>query len=182
MAMGTARNAGCLSFASVTGLPHVKSIAFYDRLNTVLVNSKFDEYAEEACRDCYPARRGRPSMPPSVYFRALLLAFFLGIDSERGVARQAGDSLSARRFLGYGLHVRTPSRSSLARARRRIPPGTQREVFAWALDRCREAQLGLRLPKAARASAALASSGGREPFREFVRELALPERERVASA
>ncbi len=89
-------------------------------------------------------------MPPSVYFRALLLAYLLGIESERAVALQAGDSLSARRFLGYALHARTPSRSALARARRRIPVATQRKVFVWALDRLREARSGGAKPAPAR--------------------------------
>jgi len=37
---------------------------------------------------------GRPSIAPGVYFRALLLGYFEGIDSERGIAWRLADSLS----------------------------------------------------------------------------------------
>ena len=44
---------------------------------------------------------GRPSMAPGVYFRCLLIGYFEGLDSERGIAWRTTDSLSLRKFLGY---------------------------------------------------------------------------------
>jgi transposase len=46
---------------------------------------------------------GRPSLPPGVHFRLLLIGHFEGIDSERGIAWRAADSLALRDFLGLGL-------------------------------------------------------------------------------
>jgi hypothetical protein len=39
---------------------------------------------------------GRPSIPPGVYFRMLMVGYFEGIDSERGIAWRCADSLSLR--------------------------------------------------------------------------------------
>ena len=73
---------------------------------------------------------GRPSLTPGVYFRALLVGYFEGIDSERGIAWRLADSLALRRFLGIGLDERTPDHSTISRTRRLIDLDTHREVFA----------------------------------------------------
>ena len=62
---------------------------FYSKLNEVLSKHGFDEFVEERCAPFYHESRGRPSIPPGVYFRMLLIGQFEGIDSERGIARQA---------------------------------------------------------------------------------------------
>ncbi len=49
---------------------------------------------------------GRPGLPPGIYFRLLLIGYFEGIDSERGIAWRAADSLALRDFLGVGLDER----------------------------------------------------------------------------
>jgi transposase len=46
---------------------------------------------------------GRPSLPPGIYFRLLLIGYFEGTDSERGIAWRAADSLALRDFVGVGL-------------------------------------------------------------------------------
>src|SRR5438034_2938815 len=51
---------------------------------------------------------GRPSLAPGRYFRLLLIGYFEGIDSERGIAWRAADSLALRDFLGVGLKTATP--------------------------------------------------------------------------
>ncbi len=48
---------------------------------------------------------GRPGLPPGVYFRALLVGYFEGIDSERGIAWRTADSLALRSFLGFGARA-----------------------------------------------------------------------------
>ena len=60
----------------------------------------------------------------------LMLGYFEGIDSERGIAWRVADSLSLRRFLGYGLTDATPDHSSLTRIRQRLP----KEVHDLAFD------------------------------------------------
>ena len=92
---------------------------FYDRLNGLLAEARFDEFVEERCRGFYAEDKGRPSIPPGTYMRMLLVGFFEGLDSERGIAWRCADSLSLRRFLGFDLSENTPDHSSLCRIRRR---------------------------------------------------------------
>ena len=76
---------------------------------------------------------GRPSLAPGVYFRLLLIGYFERLDSERGMAWRAADSLGLRRFLRIGLEEMTPDHSTISRTRRLIDVETHREVFTWAL-------------------------------------------------
>ncbi len=76
---------------------------------------------------------GRPSLAPGVYFRLLLIGYFEGLDSERGMAWRAADSLGLRRFLRIGLEEMTPDHSTISRTRRLIDVETHREVFTWVL-------------------------------------------------
>jgi hypothetical protein len=76
---------------------------FYKRLNELLDQKKFDEFAERECVSFYADNNGRPSLPPGTYFRLLLIGYFEGIDSERGIAWRAADSLALRQFLHIGL-------------------------------------------------------------------------------
>ena len=101
----------------------------------------FDAWVEGLCRDFYAKRMGRPSLAPGIYFRLLLLGYLLGIDSERGIALTVADSLGLRSFLGYGLHQRPPDHSTISRTRRRISIEVHEQVFAWVLERLREARL-----------------------------------------
>ena len=106
---------------------------FYERLNTVLSAEKFDQRIEVICRKYYKSGSGRPSLTPGTYFRMLLLGYFEGIESERGVAWRAADSLSFRRFLGYGLSELTPDHSTVSRPRRLYSVQTHRAVMKWVL-------------------------------------------------
>jgi transposase len=76
---------------------------------------------------------GRPGLAPGVYFRSLLLGFFEGIDSERGIAWRAADSLSLRDFLGVPASKLTPDHSTISRTRRLIDVETHQAVFTWVL-------------------------------------------------
>ena len=68
-----------------------------------------------------------------VYFRLLLMGYFEGIDSERGIAWRANDSLALRRFLRVGLDQMPPDHSTISRTRRLMDVETHREVFTWVL-------------------------------------------------
>jgi transposase len=105
---------------------------FYERLNQLLSKRGFDAFAESACAPFY-AKVGRPSLPPGVYFRALLVGYFEGIDSERGIAWRTADSLALRSFLGFELGQSTPDHSTISRTRRLIDVETHRQVFLWVL-------------------------------------------------
>jgi transposase len=106
---------------------------FYRRLNRVLEQAGFDRYCEGQCRDFYHEKLGRPSLAPGTYFRLMLLGFFEGIDSERGIAWRVADSLSLREFLGYGLNEETPDHVTISRTRRLVEEATHQAVFGWVL-------------------------------------------------
>jgi transposase len=112
-----------------TSIGHV----FYDALNRVLRDGKFDNFAESLCEPFYK-EGGRPGIPPGVYFRMIFVGYFEGIDSQRGIAWRCRDSLSLRKFLGYELHENTPEHSSLTRIRQRLPLEVFEQVFAFVLS------------------------------------------------
>lgn len=112
--------------------------AFYTRLNELLVQHHFDQAVEHLCRRFYKGRLGQPSLAPGVYFRCLLIGFFEGLDSERGIAWRVADSLSLRAFLGYGINETTPDHSTISRTRRLYWVSTHKAVFRWVLKRLKE--------------------------------------------
>jgi transposase len=111
---------------------------FYARVNELLEEKKFDEFAERECAKFYADNIGRPSLAPGIYFRLLLVGYFEGIDSERGIAWRAADSLGLRRFLGIGIDEQTPDHSTISRTRRLIDLETHRKVFFWILEVLRD--------------------------------------------
>ena len=106
---------------------------FYERLNVLLDKCSFDEFVEDVCRRFYAENMGRPGLSPGIYFRLLLLGYFEGIDSERGIAWRAADSLSIRAFLRVGLEETAPDQTTISRTRRLIDVETHQLVFAWVL-------------------------------------------------
>jgi transposase len=68
----------------------------------------------------------------------LLIGYFEGIDSERGIAWRCDDSRTLRDFLGYDPKEVTPDHSSLSKIRLRIDVETHEEVFTWVLKRLAE--------------------------------------------
>jgi len=104
---------------------------FYERLNAVLEKAGFDAYVEGLCEPFYAGNVGRPSLPPSVYFRLLLIGYFEGIDSERGIAWRLADSLTLREFVGYALSQAPPDHSTISRNRRLLDLESHQAVFAW---------------------------------------------------
>src|SRR5229473_653045 len=111
---------------------------FYQRVNELLEEGKFDAFAERECAKFYAANNGRPSLVPGIYFRLLLIGYFEGVDSERGIAWRAADSFGLRRFLGIGLDEQTPDHSTISRTRRLIDVETHRKVFFWILELLRD--------------------------------------------
>ena len=107
---------------------------FYERLNRLLDQCGFDEFAETLCQPFYAESLGRPSLAPGMYFRLLMVGYFEGIDSERGIAWRAADSLGIRAFLGVALDESAPDQTTISRTRRLIDVETHRLVFAWVLS------------------------------------------------
>jgi len=107
---------------------------FYERVNQLLREAEFDGKVEELCEPFYAKDKGRPSIPPGVYFRMLLTGYFEGLDSEREIAWRCADSLALRQFLGYGLGQSTPDHSSLSRIRQRLTVEVHEAVFTLILE------------------------------------------------
>jgi transposase len=114
---------------------------FYRRLNAVLDHAGFDEFCEARCHKFYHEKLGRPSLPPGMYFRVMLIGFFEGIESERGIAWRVADSLCLRQFLQIGLDERTPDHVTISRTRRLMDEATHQEVFSWVLRQVARAGL-----------------------------------------
>jgi transposase len=116
-----------------TELPRSPGHPFYERVNRVLAEAGFDRFVEDRCRPHYAGVQGRPSIPPGVYFRMLMVGYFEGIDSQRGIAWRCSDSLALREFLGLAMSERAPDHSSLTVIRQRLPLELHEEVFAFVL-------------------------------------------------
>jgi len=121
-------------WVTTTDLPTAASHPFYRRLNQLLREHGFDDFAEGQCASFYAETMGRPGVPPGIYFRLLLIGYFEGIESERGIAWRATDSLALRDFLGVGLNEAPPDHSTISRTRRLIDLETHRAVFTWVLQ------------------------------------------------
>src|SRR5215217_1497699 len=120
-------------FVTHDKLPRSPGHVFYDKLNGLLREGGFDAHVESLCEPYYAQGKGRPSVPPGVYFRMLLVGYFEGINSQRGIAWRCSDSLSLRKFLGVPLGEDSPDHSSLSYIRNRLPLEVHRQVFVWIL-------------------------------------------------
>lgn len=120
-------------FVTHDKLPRSPGHVFYRKLNRLLAEGGFDRWIEGLCEPHYAAGRGRPSVPPGVYFRMLLMGYFEGINSQRGIAWRCSDSLSLREFLGIPLGEDSPDHSSLSYIRNRLPLSVHEAVFVWVL-------------------------------------------------
>lgn len=121
-------------------IPKSPGHPFYQKLNRVLAEAGFDRKIQEWCEPYY-AKAGRPSIPPGVYFRMLLIGYFEGIDSQRGIAWRCRDSLSLKEFLGFAVSESTPDHSSLTYIRKRLPLEVHHRVFLLVLEIAREKKL-----------------------------------------
>ena len=122
-------------------VPRSAGHPFYQKLNRLLAEAKFDAYVESLCGPFYSAHLGRPGIPPGVYFRMLFVGYFEGLDSQRGIAWRCADSLSLKSFLGYTLAEATPEHSSLTVIRKRLPVEVHEQVFAFVLKVAQEKKL-----------------------------------------
>src|SRR5262245_36174705 len=141
MAMGKRKREQPAMWIPTTDLPVSPGHPFYTRLNGILDEANFDRFVEAQCQPFYAPVMGRPSLPPGRYFRLLLLGYFEGLDSERGIAWRAADSLAVRQFVGLGLDAAAPDHSTISRTRRLIDVETHRTVLTWVQERLVEAGL-----------------------------------------
>jgi transposase len=135
MAMGKRKGEQAPLWVASTDLPVSPGHPFYAKLSAILDAADFDRFAEAECQQFYAPVMGRPSLPPGLYFRLLLVGYFEGLDSERGIAWRAADSLAVRSFVGLGLATAAPDHSTISRTRRLIALETHRAVFTWVQER-----------------------------------------------
>src|SRR5262245_37491048 len=115
-------------------LPPSPAHPFYQRLNRLLEDARFDLYVEDLCKGYYADGIGRPGIPPGVYFRMLFVGYFEGLDSQRAIAWRCSDSRSLQAFLGLLPTEASPDHSSLTKVRRRLPEVVHEQVFAFVLE------------------------------------------------
>jgi transposase len=135
MAMGTRQSEQASLWVATAELPKSPGHPFYTRLNVLLDADNFDRFVEGQCARFYAPVLGRPSLAPGRYFRLLLVGYFEGIDSERGMAWRASDSLAVRAFLRLAADESPPDHSTISRTRRAIDLETHRAVFTWVQQR-----------------------------------------------
>jgi transposase len=141
MSIGKQEQSQGTLWVSYDQLPKSLGHAFYDHLQQILLKGGFDRFAEELCEPYYAQGKGRPSIPPGRYFRMLLVGYFEGIDSERGICWRCADSLSLREFLRLDIGQSVPDHSSLSRIRSRLALEAHHELFLFVLKLLAEAQL-----------------------------------------
>ena len=134
MALGKRRDEQQEMWVATTSLPKSEGHVFYRKLKGLLAEADFDRTVERICEPHYHSHIGRPGIPPGVYFRMLLVGYFEGLGSQRGIAWRCGDSLSLREFLGTPLTEDTPDHSSLTRVRDRLPLAIHEAVFQLVLQ------------------------------------------------
>jgi hypothetical protein len=135
MAMGKRKPRQESLFIAAGQLAQAPGHPFYQRLNALLDEARFDRWVERRCRPYYEQEetRGRPSIPPGVYFRMLFVGYVEGLSSQRGIAWRCADSLALRQFLGIPLDEPTPDHSTLTNTRQRLPEELFTEVFEFVL-------------------------------------------------
>src|ERR1700719_4309252 len=135
MAMGTRQSEQGSLWVATAELPKSPGHPFYTRLNALLDAADFDRFVEGECVRFYAPVMGRPSLAPGRYFRLLLLGYFEGIDSERGIAWRASDSLAAAEILRLPVDEPPPDHTTISRTRRVIDLESHRAVFTWVQQR-----------------------------------------------
>ena len=141
MAMGTRETDQPPLWIATSDLPISPGHPFYARLNALLDTHDVDRFVEGLSGSFYAPAMGRPSLAPGRYFRLLLMGYFEDIDSKRGIAWRATDSLAVRSVLRLALNEPPPDPSTISRTRRLIDLETPRAVFPWVQHRLVEAGL-----------------------------------------
>jgi transposase len=134
MALGKRKSLQQPLFISTADL-NVRPHPYYEAVNQVLASHHFDAFVEDLCGKFYDDgdKGGRPGLAPGIYFRCLLVGYFEGIDSERGIDWRCNDSLSLKAFLGVACDTPAPDHSTISRTRRLIDVETHAQVFQFLL-------------------------------------------------
>ena len=96
------------------GIEHKPGVL--DRIDEELDWRRFGKTLRRVFKD---SKDGRPSYPPVMLFKVLLLQQWYGL-SDPMAEEAIGDRLSFRRFLGLGLHDAIPDETTICRFRGRV--------------------------------------------------------------
>lgn len=141
MALGKRKSEQQAAWIATNELPKSPGHPFYKRLNSLLADAGFDAWLEKLCAPHYATKLGRESIPPGVYFRMILIGYFEGISSQRGIAWRCHDSRSLAEFLGVPVQEETPDHSSLSRIHGRLPLEVHEAMFVFVLKLAAEKKL-----------------------------------------
>ena len=141
MALGKRKHEQQEAWVATTDLPKSPGHPFYCKLNRLLADAGFDAWLEAVCKSYYADGQGRDSIPPGTYFRMILVGYFEGLASQRGIAWRCSDSRSLAEFLGYGPTEETPDHSSLTRIHQRLPQEVHAAMFHFVLQLAAEKKL-----------------------------------------
>ena len=109
----------------------------------------------------YSSTMGRPSHPPMVMFRMMLLQFFYNL-SDPQIEEQVNDRLSFRKFAGLGLEDKVPDETSMVRFRQRLlEHGLEKKLLE--IVNGQLASKGLLLKKATIVDASLIQAATKNP-------------------
>ena len=128
MALGKRKREQQSAWMATTELPRSPGHPFYKKLNKLMARR-----ASTSGWKRFGLRIMRPtwceSIPPGVYFRMILVGYFEGISSQRGIAWRCSDSRSLAEFLGVPVEEDTPDHSSLSRIHGRLPLSVHEAMF-----------------------------------------------------
>jgi transposase len=141
MALGRRKSEQQAAWIATNELPKSPGHPFYKKLNALLAEAGFDAWLEKLCAPYYATKMGRESIPPGVYFRMILIGYFEGISSQRGIAWRCHDSRSLAEFLGVPVQEETPDHSSLSRIHGRLPLEVHEAMFVFVLKLAAEKNL-----------------------------------------
>ncbi|MGD0519253.1 MAG: hypothetical protein ABSA26_17080, partial [Thermoguttaceae bacterium] len=159
MALGKRKDEQREMWVATTALPKSQGHVFYRKLNQVLAEAEFDQTVENLCRPYYHSHIGRAGIPPGVYFRMLLVGYFKGIGSQRGIDVEIEEAAADK---GYHATDTEPKRRG-ERNWRDVPEEKRRAVIN---NRRRTRRLkskrlqGLRSERVERSFAHACDSGG----------------------
>ncbi|CEG59182.1 IS1182 family transposase [Legionella fallonii] len=84
----------------------------------------------------YCPNNGRPSIPPELYFRIMLLGALFGIHSTRRLIQEIQYNIAYRWFCGLSLTSSIPHHASLSRIKKRYPSEVFEQLFIAILEQC----------------------------------------------
>jgi transposase len=113
---------------AVADLPNPGGRPFCVRLNQSSGQYGLDTPAEEKSPRHCAEKMGTPRLTPGLYFRLLLIGYFHGISSERGITWRLADSMALRRSVWIWLDQTAPDHSTTSPTRRPIDVETPRDL------------------------------------------------------